>query len=104
MFLAIIGDIIMTEMHKKNLIDNKELMIENILPYNMEEYTQRQNIFTKADWARIYGNKSNDLKVQVKCMLELLQRKPDRVYEDFLLALRKTDHHHVANMLEKEGG
>ena len=89
---------LMTPEHKKKLIINRKVLIENIIVKYIRSDLLQENIFTKQELGDINAQQTEEEKVEE--LLDILATKSDEAYSKFVEVLKKSGREHIANVLE----
>ena len=90
----------MTQKHKDMLRENRGEITENMSPDDVLIRLQAKGVLTPKDVSRIKEKGSVDN--QNEHLLDILMRKPDRGFSEFLISLTQTEQGHVAELLDPE--
>jgi len=92
--------VVMTEENAKRLRDNYLLMLDRIVVKDIIGHLYSKQVVTSEDRERIMHH-SKSSKDQVRCVLEILQRRPNCDFDKFVEGLRKYGYNDVAESLEQ---
>jgi len=82
---------------RDKLIEKRPQMVENITPECLMSKLISKRVFSHDDQQRVEAQITNDGKSEV--MIDLIARKSQAAYDDFIKTLRECHHTHVANAL-----
>ena len=91
----------MTKEHKQLLNDNRKMLVENMIPYDVLNLLLSRQVLSCGNVA--YVNEKDIINDMNECLLDVLLRKPDRAFKEFVKALHSTGQNHIAKLLEKRG-
>ena len=92
--------IIMTDRHKDNLLQNKRQIVDNICMNDILIDLESSRTLTRRDVQDIKACRTG--YEQAEWFLDILSKKPDSAYNNFITVLRSTDQEHIANLLEED--
>ena len=89
---------LMTSEHKKKLVINRKVLVENINVKYLRSDLLHENILTIRELEDIDAQRTK--QEQVEELLNILETKSDEAYWKFIYVLIKSGRKHVANLLE----
>ena len=90
---------LMTEHHKRQLIQWRTELVSNMVPDKVIGQLQSKRVLDERDVQTING--AVGMNVKNETLVDILYRKPDSAFEHFQTALDKTGQGHVASLLRK---
>ena len=99
--LTATDDDLMTQEHKQLLRSNRKKLVENMIPYDVLNELMSKKVLSSGNVTSI--KEKGNINAMNEFLLEILERRPDRAFQEFVNALRSNGYHHVANLLEKRG-
>ena len=91
----------MTKRHKQLLSENRNRLVENMFPDDVLNLLVSSKVLSGREVTRI--KEKGNINAMNECLLDFLERKPDRAFKEFVNALRSTNQGHVANLLKMQG-
>ena len=95
-------DALMSKEHKSTLREYRDQLVDNMYPDDLLNSLQSTRVLSHRDSSRI--KEKGSAEAMNECLLDILIRKPDRAYTEFISALRDSDQNHVANIIDKNRG
>lgn len=91
-------DKVMSQEHKNKLQQNRGELVENMTPEEIFNVLIASQVITTAEVRRI--KEKSPLESQNEELLNILIRRPDRAFYEFVKSLRRTLQGHLADLLE----
>ena len=92
----------MTKEHRNKLLEYEDVMTQYLTTINLFDHPLMEKMFTRKVWAVIRQDEDNPRET-VHSLVEFMIKKADHCFSQFIVALRETDHNHVANELDPAG-
>ena len=93
----ILDEKLMTPEHTAFLSNNSANLIANMNPDSIINQLLQKNVLNRTDCELVSSQCS--MQNKAACLLKILERKPDRVCEEFMKALSKTGQVHLLNVV-----
>lgn len=91
----------MTDEHKKLLRTNIKKLAENMRVHDVLNDLMERDVVNFDDKEMITRNGNTTSREKAEILIQIIVRKNDSVYQDFIISLQKTNQKHVANILLK---